>query len=186
MAAAGAATQVGGQFLLSLLSDIVANNFSKPLSQSAAPSQYDVAASSVSKPYFQGAAPELAYLQYYANEDFRRNLLNTFGFNLPKLDTPDVFMGGVEQRLERQAQSLNQRQMQMEQLKREYGYLNELARGRAAIEKQEVQSLGDIQRERVGSSYDYAQNVLDSAIKNVLAQDKLSSSNVLQSIAGST
>jgi hypothetical protein len=170
-AAPAAAAQIGGQFLLSLLSDIVANNFSKPFSQASAPSQYDVAESAVSKPYFQGAAPELAYSQYYANEAFRRNLLNTFGFDIPRLDTPEEFMGGVEQRLERQAQSLNERQMKMEQLKREYEYLNELARGRASIEKQEVQSLGDIQRERVGSSYDYAQNVLDSAIKNILVQD---------------
>jgi hypothetical protein len=185
-AAAAAAAQIGGQFLLSLLSDIVANNFSKPFSQASAPSQYDVAESAVSKPYFQGAAPELAYSQYYANEAFRRNLLNTFGFDIPRLDTPEEFMGGVEQRLERQAQSLNERQMKMEQLKREYEYLNELARGRASIEKQEVQSLGDIQRERVGSSYDYAQNVLDSAIKNILVQDRLDSSNVLQSIAGAT
>ena len=184
--AAPAAAQIGGQFLLSLLSDIVANNFPKPVSQASAPSQYDVAESAVSKPYFQGAAPELAYSQYYANEAFRRNLLNAFGFDIPRLDTPEEFMGGVEQRLERQAQSLNERQMKMEQLKREYEYLNELARGRASIEKQEVQSLGDIQRERVGSSYDYAQNVLDSAIKNILVQDRLDSSNVLQSIAGAT
>jgi len=64
--------------------------------------------------------------------------------------------------------------------------LNELARGKAAIEQQEIRSLGDIQRERVGSSYDFAQNVLESAIKNVLAQDRLDNSNVLQSIAGPT
>jgi len=175
-----------GQFLLSLLSDVVANNLSNPAAAAAAPSQYDVAESAVSKPYFQGAAPELAYSQYYANEQFRRNLLNNLGFDLPPLDSPEEFMGGVEQRLERQAQSLNERQMQMEQLKRQYEYLNELARGKAAIEQQEVRSLGDIQRERVGSSYNFAQNVLDSAIKNVLAQDRLDNSNVLQSIAGAT
>jgi len=187
MAAPAAATQVGGQFLMSLLSDIVANNFSKPFSQSAAPSQYGVAESAVSKPYFLGAGPELAREQYYANEQFKRDLLNKyFGFEIPALPTTEQFMAGAEQRLDRQAESFNKRQMQMEKLKREYEYLNELARGRAAIEKQEVQSLGDVQRERVGSSYDYAQNVLDSAIKNVLAQDRLSSSNVLQSIAGST
>jgi hypothetical protein len=52
------------------------------------------------------------------------------GFDIPELDTPEVFMGGVEQRLERQAQSLNERQLER-QLKREYEYLNELARGRA-------------------------------------------------------
>ena len=92
----------------------------------------------------------------------------------------------MEQRIERQAQSLNEREMRLKQMEREYDYLNELARGRASIEKQEVQSLGDIQRERVGSSYDYAQNVLDSAIKNILVQDRLDSSNVLQSIAGAT
>ena len=184
MAAPVAAT--AGQFLMSLLSDIVANKVAGPASAAAAPSQYDVAESSVSKPYFQGAAPELAYSQYYANEQFKRDLLNKFGFDLPPLDTPEVFMGGVEQRLERQAQSLNERQMQMEQLKRQYEYLNELARGKAAIEQQEVRSLGDIQRERVGSSYNFAQNVLDSAIKNVLAQDRLDNSNVLQSIAGPT
>jgi hypothetical protein len=186
MAAVNPATAIGGQFLLSLLSDIVANNFSRPASAAAQPSQYDVAGSSVNKPYFQGVAPELAYTQYYANEQFRRNFLNKFGFNIPELASPDIFMEGVEQRLERQAQSLNQRQMQMEQLKRQYEYLNELARGKAAIEQQEIKSLGDVQRERVGSSYDFAQNVLDSAIKNVLAQDRLGNSNVLQSIAGAT
>ena len=184
MAAPVAAT--AGQFLMSLLSDIVANKVAGPDSAAAAPSQYDVAESSVSKPCFQGAAPELAYSHYYANEQFKRNLLNSLGFDLPPLDTPGEFMGGVEQRLERQAQSLNERQMQMEQLKRQYEYLNELARGKAAIEQQEVRSLGDIQRERVGSSYNFAQNVLDSAIKNVLAQDRLDNSNVLQSIAGPT
>jgi len=186
MALPAAATATAGQFLMSLLSDIVANKVTGPASAAAAPSQYDVAESAVSKPYFQGAAPELAYTQYYANEQFKRNLLRGLGFDVPELESPDIFMGGVEQRLERQAQSLNQRQMQMEQLKRQYEYLNELARGKAAIEQQEIRSLGDIQRERVGSSYDFAQNVLDSAIKNVLAQDRLDNSNVLQSIAGPT
>jgi hypothetical protein len=183
---AGPVANTAGQFLLSLLSDIVANTVTRPAGESAAPSQYGVAESSVSKPYFQGAAPELAYTQYYANEQFKRNLLNQFGFNLPELADPSTFMVGVKERLDEQAESYNRRQMQMKQLEREYDYLNELARGRASIEKQEVQSLGDIQRERVGSSYDYAQNVLDSAIKNILVQDRLDSSNVLQSIAGAT
>jgi hypothetical protein len=182
----GPVAATAGQFLMSLLSDIVANTVTRPAGESAAPSQYGVAESSVSKPYFQGAAPELAYTQYYANEQFKRNFLNQFGFNLPELADPSTFMGGVEQRIERQAQSLNEREMRLKQMEREYDYLNELARGRASIEKQEVQSLGDIQRERVGSSYDYAQNVLDSAIKNILVQDRLDSSNVLQSIAGAT
>jgi len=184
MAAPVAAT--AGQFLMSLLSDIVANKVAGTASAAAAPSQYDVAESSVSKPYFLGAGQELAYIQYRANEQFKRDFLNRFGFRLPELPSSDEYMAGAEQRLERQAQSFNQRQMQMEQLKKQYEYLNELARGKAAIEQQEVRSLGDIQRERVGSSYDFAQNVLDSAIKNVLAQDRLDNSNVLQSIAGPT
>ena len=186
MALVNPATVAGGQFLLSLLSDIVANNITGPASAAAQPSQYGVAESSASKPYFLGAGQELAYIQYRANEQFKRDFLNRFGFNLPELPSSDQYMLGAEQRLERQAQSFNQRQMQMEQLKKQYEYLNELARGKAAIEQQEVRSLGDIQRERVGSSYNFAQNVLDSAIKNVLAQDRLDNSNVLQSIAGAT
>lgn len=184
MAAPVAAT--AGQFLMSLLSDIVANKVAGPASAAAGPSQYDVAESAVSKPYFQGAAPELAYTQYYANEAFKRNFLRGLGFDVPELESPDVFMGGVEERLERQAQSLGQRERQLEALKKQYEYLNELARGQASVKQQEVRSLGDVQRERVSSSYDFAQNVLDSAIKNVLVQDRLDNSNVLSALAGST
>jgi hypothetical protein len=98
MAAPVAAT--AGQFLMSLLSDIVANKVAGPASAAAGPSQYDVAESAVSKPYFQGAAPELAYTQYYANEAFKRNFLRGLGFDVPELESPDVFMGGVEERLD--------------------------------------------------------------------------------------
>jgi hypothetical protein len=185
-APAATAAAVGGNFLMNLLSDIIANRVAGPASEAAGPSQYGVAESSVSKPYFQGAAPELAYTQYYANEAFKRNLLRGLGIDVPELDSPDVFMGGVEERLERQAQSLGQRERQLEALKKQYEYLNELARGQAAVKQQEVRSLGDVQRERVSSSYDFAQNVLDSAIKNVLVQDRLDNSNVLSTLAGST
>ena len=108
-APAATAAAVGGNFLMNLLSDIIANRVAGPASEAAGPSQYGVAESSVSKPYFQGAAPELAYTQYYANEAFKRNLLRGLGIDVPELDSPDVFMGGVEERLERQAQSLGQR-----------------------------------------------------------------------------
>jgi hypothetical protein len=58
---AGPVAATAGQFLMSLLSDIVANTVTKPFGEAATPSQYGVADASVSKPYFQGAAPELAY-----------------------------------------------------------------------------------------------------------------------------
>jgi hypothetical protein len=96
-------------------------------------------------------------------------------------------MGGVEQRLERQAQSLGQRERQLEAAQETVRVPQRTCpRAVQPLKQQEVRSLGDVQRERVGSSYDYAQNVLDSAIKNVLVQDRLDNSNVLSTLAGST
>lgn len=160
------------------------------LSSAARPSSYESADPNQPKPYFQGAAPDIAYRQWYANEVFKiqsiNNILKNFGVELPLPASPESFISGVEERVERQAESLGARERKLESLKRQYEYLNALMEAQSAVKKQELSSLGEIQRTRVGSSYDMAGRVLDTALKEILTQDRLENSSTLSALASPT
>ncbi len=155
-----------------------------------APSSYESADPNQTKPYFQGAAPDIAYRQWYANEVFKiqsiNNILKNFGIELPLPAAPEEFISGVESRVERQAESLGARERKLESLKRQYDYLNTLMQAQSAVKQQELTSLGEIQRTRVGSSYDMAGKVLDTALKEILQQDRLENSSTLSALASPT
>lgn len=159
-------------------------------SGAAAPSSYESADPNQAKPYFQGAAPDIAYRQWYANEVFKiqsiNNILKNFGIELPLPTPPEEFIAGVEGRVERQAESLGARERKLESLKRQYDYLNTLMQAQSAVKQQELSSLGEIQRTRVGSSYDMAGRVLDTALKEILQQDRLENSSTLSALATPT
>jgi len=159
-------------------------------SGAAAPSSYESADPSQSKPYFQGAAPDLAYRQWYASEvpkiQFVNKFLSQFGIEIPLPTPPEEFIAGVEGRVERQAESLGARERKLESLKRQYDYLNTLMQAQSAVKQQELTSLGEIQRTRVGSSYDMAGKVLDTALKEILQQDRLENSSTLSALATPT
>ena len=53
----------------------------------------------------------------------------------------------------------------------------------AGVKRQELSSLGDIQRQRVESSFDAAKNMISQAIETVYAKENLAASPVLQQLA---
>lgn len=142
---------------------------------------------------------------------YRRELFNTLALNkylnldLPLPTPPEELLRGMEGRLERQAESLNLRDIAKLRAQREFdvalkqldlqgliqraqleaasGIRKQEIQSGADVRSQELQSLGDVQRERLKSSYDFAKGALESAIQNVLQSGVVSDRSVQQELA---
>lgn len=132
--------------------------------------------------YFVSPADLLNAQQYADQENYRRTILNKFGFGLPLLVVEDVLQGQV-QRSEEQAESLGRRERAKTGLEKSYELASTGLTGQYGVEKAESEALGRIQQERVKSGYDTAQALLDSVIKNISSVPNFSSSPVLAELA---
>lgn len=189
MAGGGAAAAVQGR-AANLLSDFIAALAASGVTSAMSPPAIPSAATDSSGKYFIGAETDLRLIPDFRADSFRTNLLNSLGFDLPMPRTPEEVLGGIEQRVERQARSLTDREIEKLQANRSFDVTIEriiqdaLVRkaeldALAGVKRQELQSSGDVrsqelaslgqtQSERLRSSYDMAGRTLQSAIENVL------------------
>jgi len=58
-----------------------------------------------------------------------------------------------------------------------------LSEAQSKVESQKVQSLGEVQSQRLQSQYGAASNLLDSAIKNIAFRDRIESADTLTELA---
>jgi hypothetical protein len=159
--------------------------------------------------YFTSPAQQLEAEKYLAGERVKRALLGLIpgmGDVLPPVPTREELVGGfvdgqfVGQAAltEAQAQSLTAREIEKIRAEKEYDYAARLAEAQASIqrekiralseaqgkvESQKVQSLGEVQSQRLQSQYNAAQNLLDSAIKNIAFRDRIESADTLTELA---
>jgi hypothetical protein len=189
-AAAGGGTAAAQGMAANLLNDFIAALAASGVTSAMNPPAIPSAATDSSGKYFIGAETDLRLIPDYRADAFRTNLLNSLGFDLPMPRTPEDVLGGIEQRVERQARSLTDREIEKLQANRTFDVTIEriiqdaLVRkaeldALAGVKRQELQSAGDVQRqelaslgqtqsERLRSSYDMAGRTLQSTIENIL------------------
>ena len=196
VAAAAPAVAAGGKaaaargMAANLLNDFIAALAASGVTSAMNPPAIPSAATDSSGKYFIGAETDLRLIPDYRADAFRTNLLNSLGFDLPMPRTPEDVLGGIEQRVERQARSLTNREIEKLRANRAFDVTIERIiqdalvqkaelDALAGVKKQELQSAGDVrsqefaslgqaQAERLRSSYDMAGRTLQSAIENVL------------------
>ena len=137
----------------------------------------------ISSKYFISPSLGMEYELKSAPEQFRRSLLQKFGVDIPDLASQEELLAEAERRNLAMAESLTEREIAKVRAQREYDVINQALQSEAQIRQQQVKSLGDVQAQRVQSGYDYAKNILQSAINNVYERAKLENSPVLQEIA---
>ena len=189
-AAAGGGAAAAQGMAANLLNDFIAALAASGVTRVMNPPAIPSAATDSSGKYFIGAETDLRLIPDYREDQFRTNFLNSLGFDLPMPRTPEQVLGGIEQRVERQARSLTDREIEKLRANRSFDVTIEriiqdaLVRkaeldALAGVKKQELQSAGDVrsqefaslgqaQAERLRSSYDMAGRTLQSAIENVL------------------
>jgi hypothetical protein len=139
-------------------------------------------------------AEQLAYEQYAANENFRRSLLNLLpGADLPRINPQEALDIG-ETRKSRQLTEATARRIQeiqaeggirlgIQQLIKEAEIEKQRLASQAQVAAEREKSLGDIQRQRVESSYQTASNLLNQAIKDVVARERYENNTSLAELA---
>jgi hypothetical protein len=189
-AAAGGGAAAAQGMAANLLNDFIAALAASGVTSAMSPPAIPSAATDSSGKYFIGAETDLRLIPDYRADAFRTNLLNSLGFDLPMPRTPEEVLGGIEQRVERQARSLTDREIEKLRANRSFDVTIERIiqdalvqkaelDALAGVKKQELQSSGDVrsqelaslgqtQSERLRSSYDMAGRTLQSAIENVL------------------
>ena len=190
-AAAGGGTTAAVQGrAASLLSDFIAALAASGVTSAMSPPAIPSAATDSSGKYFIGAETDLRLIPDYRADAFRTNLLNSLGFDLPMPRTPEEVLGGIEARVERQARSLTDREIEKLRANRSFdvtieriiqdalvqkaeldalaGVKRQELQSSGDVRRQELASLGQTQSERLRSSYDMAGRTLQSTIENVL------------------
>jgi hypothetical protein len=179
----------GVQGVIELLSGQVA--------KSTAPGQYATAPIGENRSnYFIGADPILAREQFEDNVNFKRALLG-----LPPVKSTDKFTKDLEDLRERQAQSLSARErqkislegtlaQQLASLQGEIGLKRAgLERGYDVtlkgydLEQEKQKQIGAIEQQKVSSTFDAAQRLLDSTITQLYGATPYARNPDLQQIA---
>lgn len=137
----------------------------------------------ISSKYFISPSLGMEYELKSSPELFRREVLRKFGVDVPELASQEELLAEAQRRNVEMAESLTEREIAKIRAQREYDVINQALQSEAQIRTQQVKSLGDVQSQRVQSGYDYAKNILQSAINNVYERAKLENSPVLQEIA---
>ena len=185
---------LGVEGLLKLVTEKVA--------KSAAPSEYAIASVGENKsPYFIGENVALAREQFESRENANRRFLRAFGVDIPDLKPTSKFLSESEKLKERQAQSYASRMRQEISLKGELeqqlaALQGEIGLKRAGLERgydvtlkgydleQEKQKqIGAIEQQKVSSTFDAAQRLLDSTITQIYGATPYARNPDLQQIA---
>lgn len=144
---------------------------------------------------FLTTTPEqLAYEQYAANENFRRSLLNLLpGADLPRIDPQQALDLSSERRSRELNQSTARRiqeiqaeggiKLGIQQLIAQAEIERQRLASQAQVAAEREKSLGDIQRQRVESSYQSASDLLNQAIKDVVARERYENNTSLAELA---
>ena len=197
--AAAAAPTAGTGGLLATLGGALTSEFIGSRLFGGAPPPYaQASAEPAGRGFLTTTQEQLAVQQYVATENFRRQALNSVrqaaGLDpLPMLDAQE-FIAGASAVKERELGGATERKIQEIEAQRRFDVqIAEIAR-QAEIEKQRLasqaavaaereKSLGDIQRQRVESSYATASNLLNQAIKDVVARERYENNATLAELA---
>lgn len=197
-AAAPAAAGVGLEALVKMFGIQGAIELlSRQVAKSAAPGEYATAPVGENRSnYFIGANPIIAREQFEDTVNFKRALLG-----LPPIKSTDKFTKDLEDLRERQAQSLSAREREMTGLK---GSLEQqlaalqgeiglkrvgLERGYDVtlkgydLEQEKQKQIGAIEQQKVSSTFDAAQRLLDSTITQLYGATPYARNPDLQQIA---
>ena len=197
-AAAPAAAGVGLEALVKMFGIQGAIELlSRQVAKSAAPGEYATAPVGENRSnYFIGANPIIAREQFEDTVNFKRALLG-----LPPIKSTDKFTKDLEDLRERQAQSLSARERQMIGLKGSLeqqlaALQGEIGMKRAGLERgydvtlkgydleQEKQrQIGAIEQQKVSSTFDAAQRLLDSTITQLYGATPYARNPDLQQVA---
>ena len=197
-AAAPAAAGVGLEALVKMFGIQGAIELlSRQVAKSAAPGEYATAPVGENRSnYFIGANPIIAREQFEDTVNFKRALLG-----LPPIKSTDKFTKDLEDLRERQAQSLSARERQMIGLKGSLeqqlaALQGEIGMKRAGLERgydvtlkgydleQEKQKqIGAIEQQKVSSTFDAAQRLLDSTITQLYGATPYARNPDLQQVA---
>ena len=197
-AAAPAAAGVGLEALVKMFGIQGAIELlSRQVAKSAAPGEYATAPVGENRSnYFIGANPIIAREQFEDTVNFKRALLG-----LPPIKSTDKFTKDLEDLRERQAQSLSAREREMTGLK---GSLEQqlaalqgeiglkrvgLERGYDVtlkgydLEQEKQKQIGAIEQQKVSSTFDAAQRLLDSTITQLYGATPYARNPDLQQVA---
>ena len=202
-AAAPAAAGVGLEALVKMFGiQGVIELLSRQVAKSAAPGEYAIAPVGENKSnYFIGENVALAREQFESRENANRRFLRAFGVDIPDIKSSNKFLSEFEQLRERQAQSLSGRLRQEISLKGELeqqlaALQGEIGLKRAGLERgydvtlkgydleQEKQKqIGAIEQQKVSSTFDAAQRLLDSTITQLYGATPYARNPDLQQVA---
>ena len=202
-AAAPAAAGVGIEALVKMFGIQGAIELlSRQVAKSAAPGQYAVASVGENKsPYFIGENVGLNREQFEARENANRRFLRAFGVNIADIKTTSKFLSESEALKNRQAESFASRvrrelslkgelEQQLEALKGEIGLKRAgLERGYDVtlkgydLEQEKQRQIGAIEQQKVSSTFDAAQRLLDSTITQLYGATPYARNPDLQQVA---
>ena len=172
------------------------------VAKSTAPGQYAMAPVGENRSnYFTGANTYLAREQNESRENFNRRFLRSFGVDIPDLKPTSEVMSEIVQQTQLEAKSLTAREMQKISLEGKLAQQlaslqGEIGLKRAGLERgydvtlkgydleQEKQKqIGAIEQQKVSSTFDAAQRLLDSTITQLYGATPYARNPDLQQIA---
>ena len=189
---------LGVQTVTELLAQKAAGAFGGAI----APGQYATAPVGENRSnYFTGANPYLGREQYEDPVNFKRRFLRALGIDIPDLKPTSEVMREIEQQTERQAQSLRVAERQMTGLKGELEQQLEALKGEIGLkrtglergydvtlkgydlEQEKQKQIGAIEQQKVSSTFDAAQRLLDSTITQLYGATPYARNPDLQQVA---
>lgn len=184
------------------VTELLAQKAAGAFGGATAPSAYAAAPVGENKSnYFIGANPYLAREQYESSENFKRKLLRGLGIDISDVAPTSEVLSAVEEQTLRLAENLSARERQMTGLKGSLeqqltALQGEIGLKRAGLERgfdvtlkgydleQEKQrQIGAIEQEKVSSTFDAAQRLLDSTITQLYGATPYARNPDLQQIA---
>jgi len=182
--------RAAGQVGTEVLAEIIANKIPGAVSSVGSSVSPESAGFAPAGKYFLGPESAAAYEMFLGREIPKRQLYNFISriitgkdvYTEPLPSTEEFINQALERQL-LQARDLTQREIQKIRAEKEYDYMARALEAQAGVKKQELASLGEIQRQRVESSFDAAKNMVNQAIQTVYAKENLAASPVLQQLA---
>lgn len=129
-----------------------------------------------------------AYIEFATKENFKRSLYNyvakAVGLpEMPPLEKPADYAERSAALTSRQMAEATEREIALERAKRGYDLAIQQVLSQAELGKQRLQSLGDVQRQRVESGYTAATNMFSDVMKNVVARERFENNATLAELA---
>jgi len=188
-ATSGGFNRLAGQVGLELLAEIFANQVPSAFGAVSQVTGPKSAGFTPAGKYFLGPESAAAYEELLGEQIPKRELFNYISRMLGRgnifddLPNTETFINRALERQLIQAQDLTRREIQKIRAEKEFDYLARSLEAQAGVKRQELASLGDIQRQRVESSFDAAKDMVNQAIQSVYFKEDLAASPVLQQLA---